>query len=131
MANVSIIGAGSWGIALSTVLNDNGHKVTVWSIVESEINMLKENHEHKDKLPGVILDDKIEFTTDVKEAWVGKVLLIMAVPSPYTRSTSHLFAPYIEKDTIIVNVAKGIEEKTLDTLSDIIKGDLTLKSLME
>lgn len=124
MANVSIIGAGSWGIALSTVLNDNGHKVTVWSIVESEINMLKENHEHKDKLPGVILDDKIEFTTDVKEACVGKDLLIMAVPSPYTRSTSHLFAPYIEKDTIIVNVAKGIEEKTLDTLSDIIKEEI-------
>ena len=124
MANVAIIGAGSWGIALATVLCKNGHNVTIWSIVKSEIEMLKEKHEHVDKLPGVILDDSIIFTDDIEEAASGKDLFVMAVPSPYTRSTSHLFAPYIEKDKIIVNVAKGIEEDTLDTLTDIIDEEI-------
>ena len=124
MADITIIGAGSWGIALATVLSKNGHNVTIGSIVKSEIEMLKEHHEHKDKLPGVILDDSIVFTDDILTASKDKDLFVMAVPSPYTRSTSHLFAPYIEKDKIIVNVAKGIEEDTLDTLTEIIKEEI-------
>ena len=124
MADITVIGAGSWGIALATVLCKNGHKVTIWSIVKQEIDMLKQYHEHKDKLPGVILDDSIEFTDDIATATDGKDIYVMAVPSPYTRSTSHLFAPYIEKGKIIVNVAKGIEEDTLDTLTDIINEEI-------
>lgn len=64
MADVAIIGAGSWGIALAKVLHTNGNKVTVWSIVEDEITMLKEKHEHVQKLPGVKLPEDMEFTTD-------------------------------------------------------------------
>lgn len=52
MADIGIIGAGSWGTALAVLLHKNGHNVTVWSIMEQEIEMLKEEHEHKDKLPG-------------------------------------------------------------------------------
>ena len=55
MSNVGIIGAGSWGCALAKLLHNNGNQVTVWSIMDDEISMLKKNHEHKDKLPGVIL----------------------------------------------------------------------------
>lgn len=124
MAKICIIGAGSWGIALATVLEKNGHDVIVWSIVESEIEMLKITHEHKDKLPGVILSNKISFTSDIKEACDGVDLFVMAVPSPYTRSTAHLFAPYIAEGTVIVNVAKGIEENTLDTLTDILNEEI-------
>ena len=72
MANIGVIGAGSWGIALSVLLSNNGHDVKVWSIIEEEIRMLSENHEHKDKLPGVKLSEKITFTTDLKEAVEGK-----------------------------------------------------------
>ncbi|MFM9709691.1 2-dehydropantoate 2-reductase N-terminal domain-containing protein, partial [Streptomyces galilaeus] len=53
MANISIIGAGSWGTALAVLLSKNGHNVTVWSIMEQEIEMLTKEREHKDKLPGV------------------------------------------------------------------------------
>lgn len=120
MAKVSIIGAGSWGTALSLVLYKNGHDVTIWSIMDAEIAMLKAEHEHKDKLPGVKLPEDMLFTTDLKEAVHDRDLLVLAVPSPYTRSTAHLLGGVAEKGQIIVNVAKGIEEDTLDTLSDII-----------
>lgn len=124
MANVSVIGAGSWGIALSTVLSKNGHEVCVWSILEDEIAMLKEKHEHVDKLPGVKLSEKTVFTTDLKEAVTGKDMLVLAVPSPFTRSTSKQLQPLVEEGQLIVNVAKGIEEATLMTLTDIIKEEV-------
>lgn len=124
MANISVIGAGSWGTALALLLHKNGHHVTVWSIVESEIQMLQTEHEHKDKLPGVKLPEDMEFTTDLQAALQDKDVLVLAVPSPYTRSTAHNMAPYVKEGQIIVNVAKGIEEHTVMTLSQIIEEEI-------
>ena len=124
MKKIAIIGAGSWGIALSTLLNDNNHKVTVWSILEDEILMLNKNREHIDKLPGVKLSEEIEFTTNLEDAIKDKDVLVFAVPSPYVRSTAKMCAPYVKKNQIIVNVAKGIEEATLMTMSDVIEDEI-------
>lgn len=124
MAKISVIGAGSWGTALAWLLHNNGHKVTVWSIVEAEIKMLSEEREHKQKLPGVKLPDDMEFTTNLKDACSDRDLLVLAVPSPYTRSTSHSMNPFVRKGQLIVNVAKGIEEHSLMTLSDIIEEEI-------
>lgn len=124
MAKISVIGAGSWGTALALLLHKNGHHVTVWSIVEAEIKMLQTEHEHKDKLPGVRLPEDMEFTTDLQAAVTGKDVLVLAVPSPYTRSTSHNMQPYVTEGQLIVNVAKGIEENTLLTLSQIIEEEI-------
>lgn len=124
MADVSIIGAGSWGTALALLLHKNGHKVTVWSVVKEEIDMLLREHEHKDKLPGVKLPEDMDFTTDLESAVKGKDVLVLAVPSPYTRSTSHMMKEYVTEGQIIVNVAKGLEEKTLLTLSQIIEEEI-------
>lgn len=124
MAEIGVIGAGSWGIALSVLLSNNGHNVKVWSALEDEIKMLQENHEHKDKLPGVILSDKITFTVDLKEAVEGKDLLVLAVPSPFVRSTAASLREVVSEGQIIVNVAKGIEESTLMTLSQIIEEEV-------
>ncbi len=124
MAKVSIIGAGSWGTALSVVLHNNGHEVTVWSIMEDEIDMLKSKHEHIDKLPGVKLPEDMNFTTDLKEACTGKDVLVLAVPSPFTRSTSHSMKEFVADSQLIVSVAKGVEEDTLMTLSQIIKDEI-------
>lgn len=124
MADVSIIGAGSWGTALALLLYKNGHKVTVWSVVKEEIDMLLREHEHKDKLPGVKLPEDMDFTTDLENAVKGKDVLVLAVPSPYTRSTSHMMKDYVAEGQIIVNVAKGLEEKTLLTLSQIIEEEI-------
>ena len=123
MAKISIIGGGSWGIALSVLLHNNGHQVTVWSAVESEIAMLQKEHEHK-MLPGVKLPEDMRLTTDDKEAVEGKDLLVMAVASSYTRATAHRLSALVENRQKIVNVAKGIEEHTLMTLSEIIEEEI-------
>ena len=124
MAKVAIIGAGSWGTALSVVLHNNGHEVTIWSIVDAEIDMLKENHEHTEKLPGVKLPEDMCFTTDLKEACADKDMLVLAVPSPYTRSTAKLMKDCVSEGRLIVSVAKGIEEDSLMTLTQIIKQEI-------
>lgn len=126
MAKVSVIGAGSWGTALALVLHKNGNEVTIWSIMEEEIAMLREKREHVDKLPGIKLAKEIALTTDLKEAVEGKDYLILAVPSVFTRSTAKSMAPYVAEGQVIVCVAKGIEEHTLMTLSDIVKQEIPL-----
>lgn len=124
MAKIGIIGAGSWGIALAVLLHKNGHQVCIWSALADEIEMLKREHEHKDKLPGVILPEDMEFTVQLGEAVEGKDLLVMAVPSPFVRSTSQKLREVAAPGQKIVNVAKGIEEHTLMTLSGIIEQEV-------
>ncbi|MCD8196029.1 MAG: NAD(P)-dependent glycerol-3-phosphate dehydrogenase [Lachnospiraceae bacterium] len=124
MAKIGVIGAGSWGTAISRLLANKGHEVTVWSIVEDEIRMLRGEREHKSKLPGVKLPESIVYTTDLEASVCGKDLLVLAVPSVYTRSTSHSMAPFVADGQIIVNVAKGIEESTLMILTDIIEQEI-------
>lgn len=124
MAKIGIIGAGSWGIALSVLLQGNGHEVTVWSAIGDEIDMLNREHEHKDKLPGVKLSEEMIFTKELTKAVDGKDLLVLAVPSPYTRETSRQLKEIVADGQMIVNVAKGIEEKTLMTLSQIIEEEV-------
>ena len=124
MAKVGVLGAGSWGTALSVLLHDNGHQVTVWSIDENEVKMLKEKREHELKLPGVKLAEDMVITGDMEEAIRGKDFLVLAVPSPYTRSTARNMKPFVAEGQIIVDVAKGIEESTLMTLSRQIEEEL-------
>lgn len=129
MAELSVIGAGSWGTALAIVLAENGHYVTVWSILEDEIKMLTERHEHKDKLPGVKIPENVTFTTDLKEAVQGKDMVVLAVPSPFVRSTAHNMAEFVAQDQLIVVVSKGIEEKTLMIMTDVVEDEIPQASV--
>lgn len=124
MAEAGVLGAGSWGTALSVLLHDNGHHVTVWSIDESEVKMLNEKREHELKLPGVKIPDDMVITGDMEEAIRGKDFLVLAVPSPFTRGTARKMKPYVTEGQIIVDVAKGIEESTLMTLSAQIEEEI-------
>lgn len=123
MAKVSVLGGGSWGIALAVLLHNNGHEVCVWSALEKELIMLREKHEHS-MLPGVKLAEDMIFTGDCAEAAKDKDLLVMAVASSYTRATAHRFREFVSAGQVIVNVAKGIEETTLLTLSQIIEEEI-------
>lgn len=123
MAKIGMIGAGSWGSALAVLLHKNGHEVCIYSALEAEIGMLRDKREHK-ALPGVKLSEEINLTTELKEAVEGKDLLVLAVASPYTRKTARLMKNVVLPGQIIVNVAKGIEEETLMTLSEQIEEEL-------
>lgn len=124
MKNIGVIGAGSWGTALAKLLSDNGHRVTVYSAIASEIDMLNEYHEQKEKLPGVMLPEEMVFTADLEEAMKDKDILVLAVPSPFTRSTAKNMSRYAKKGQLIVSVAKGIEDGTFHTLSEIIREEI-------
>ena len=122
MAKVCIIGGGSWGIALAALLCKNGHEITVWSAHEAKIQMLREKREIE-QLPGVKLPQDAVFTTDDREAVEGKDLLVMTVASSYTREISHRISGFVASGQKVLNVAKGIEEHTTMTLSEIIEQD--------
>ncbi|MDD6213217.1 MAG: NAD(P)-dependent glycerol-3-phosphate dehydrogenase [Clostridiales bacterium] len=123
MVNVTILGAGTWGMGIAILLNNNGHSVTVWSAVPAEVEMLQKNHEHNN-LPGVPISENIKIMADLEEAVKGADLIVMAVASVFTRRTSKLVSPYIPEGQIIVNVAKGIEEETLAVLTQQISEEI-------
>lgn len=124
VARIGMIGAGSWGTALTYELSSKGHQVTVWSIAQDEVDMLNHDHEQRVKLPGTILPECVTATTDLEIAIYGMDLLVLAVPSPFTRSTAHRMAPYVQDGQLIVSVAKGLEEDTLMTLTEIIEQEI-------
>lgn len=124
MENVGVMGAGSWGTALALLLHSNGHQVTVWSINEEEVGMLSKEREHKSKLPGVKIPEDMVFTSDMETAIKEKDFLVLAVPSAFTRGTARRMKPFVGERQIIVDVAKGIEEDTLMTLSQQIEEEI-------
>ena len=125
MAAVGIIGAGTWGTALAVLLNNNGQDVTIWSAFDTEIQEMSRTRRHKN-LPEVVLPDPIQMTADLRTAMAEKDMLIMAVPSVYVRSTAAKMKEYLRYGQIVVDVAKGIEEQSLMTMSQVIEEELPL-----
>ena len=123
MIKIGILGAGTWGIALARLLIRAGRAVTVWSAIEKEIDELVSTGEHPN-LPGISLPEELNYTKDIKDACVGMDVVVFAVPSPFVRITAKKASPYISDGQIIVDVAKGIEEKTLLTMTEIIKDEI-------
>lgn len=124
MAKISVLGSGSWGMALALLLYNNGHEVLLWSARPEDARKLREKRENPDRLPGVRLPDEIEILTDLERALKDVDVTVLAVASPYIRSTAHKMAPFVCGNQKIVNVAKGIEEKTLKTLSEVIEEEI-------
>ncbi len=120
MIKIGVLGAGTWGIALARLLAVNGHDVTVWSALPDELKNLRTTHRHPN-LPGMILPGEMHYTADMEEICTGRDLLVFAVPSVFVRSTVKKAAPFIPNGQLIVDVAKGIEEKTLMTMSEVIE----------
>lgn len=130
MIKVSIIGAGSWGTALSILLSNNGHNVTVWSISSEEIDMLKTHREQKQKLPGAIIPDNVSFTTDLEACLDSSQLVVFATPSDKTREAAGKVLPYICRDAVVVSCSKGIEEDSGLRLTQVIEQELGLSRVV-
>ena len=128
MAKISVIGSGGWGIALTILLHKNGHNLTIWSFDKKEAEELKKTRQNKTKLPNILLPKDVKVTDDLKEAVDDKDILILAVPSKAIRSVSKSLKNIIKDNQIVVNVAKGLEEDTLETMTDIIEEELKDKN---
>lgn len=120
MAKIGVIGAGSWGTALAILLNENGNEVRLWSHRESEAEKIRRTREHTSKLPGIRVPDSICVTSDLAEAVAEAEVLVLVVPSACVRETSEKLHPLVVPGTVIVSASKGIEESTLDTMTDIV-----------
>ena len=90
----------------------------------SQAEELAREREHREKLPKVLLPEKLEITADLEAALKERDVLVLAVPSVAVRSTAKKMRPYVKEGQLIVNVAKGIEEHTLTTLTDMIEEEI-------
>ncbi|MCI7145833.1 MAG: NAD(P)H-dependent glycerol-3-phosphate dehydrogenase [Clostridiales bacterium] len=119
MKTVGVIGAGSWGTALATVLAGKGHKVRIFDVDEKHLKSMEENRENVDYLPGVPLNENISFAYTNREAVEGADAVLFSAPAQHFRSALDSTLPYMKKDVLIINVAKGIEQGTHKRMSEI------------
>jgi len=120
MKNVSIIGAGSMGTAISVLLSGNGHKVKMWSPFADEVKMLNETREQSDKLPGIKISEDVICTTDLEEALYDTELVTLVIPSQTIRQNMKRIKKHLRKHQIISCFSKGLEEDTGLRMSQIV-----------
>lgn len=126
MKKIAVLGAGSWGIAISVLLHRNNYKIALWEFLKEDCQRLNSLREHPDKLPGVKIPAEIEITDDLKRAVIGSKAIVFVVPSPYVRQTAHSLSSFIpDQVEFIVNLAKGIENNTLCRMSEVILQELS------
>ncbi|MBQ3378650.1 MAG: NAD(P)H-dependent glycerol-3-phosphate dehydrogenase [Clostridia bacterium] len=126
MAKVTVLGCGGWGSAVAIMLARNGHDVKVWSFFPEEIEVLKRDREHKKLLPGIVFPENIELTSSL-DCLCGCEFLVIAVPSVGMRKVCDTIRGRVSDDTIVVNIAKGLEQGTLYRMSEVIREVLAPK----
>ena len=122
MSKIAVIGAGTWGTALAVLLSDNKHDVTLCTVFTEEAEALNATRRHKN-LPGLTINEDIKITSGLNESTNAEIL-VLAVPSVYTRGTAKKLKEFYKEGQIIVNVSKGIEESSLKTLDVQIKEEI-------
>jgi glycerol-3-phosphate dehydrogenase (NAD(P)+) len=117
----AVIGGGSWGTALASVLGENGHEVSIWSHDAEVAKALAARHENPRYLPGFRLPDRVTGTHDLAEALRGAELVVAVNPSHVTRAVMQQAAPALPEATPIVCATKGIENETLLTMNEVLE----------
>ncbi|HYE67267.1 MAG TPA: NAD(P)-binding domain-containing protein, partial [Anaerovoracaceae bacterium] len=116
---IAVIGAGSWGTALSVSLSGNGHTVKIWDLDKEHLKELSDNRENVRYLPEVNFPDSLQISYTVAEAIENADIVLFSVPAQHFRSALSGALPYLKSEMVLVNVAKGIEQKSLKRLSEI------------
>lgn len=116
---IAVIGAGSWGTALAISLAESGHAVSLWTRRQEHAEAMKADGENKKYLPGIAFPESLKVADTMEAAIVGAELVMFSTPAQGFRSVLNQAKPYLTKDMVLVNVAKGIEQKSLKRLSEI------------
>ena len=119
MSNIGVIGAGSWGTALATVVADKGNQVKIFDVDEKHLKSMEEHRENVDYLPGVPLADTIQMVYSSEEALRDADVVLFSAPAQHFRSALEAAKDFIREDALIINVAKGIEKGTHKRMSEI------------
>lgn len=119
MKKIGVIGAGSWGTALATVLAGKGNEVRIYDVDQNHLQRMEEARENTDYLPGVPLNEHIRIVHTNEEALHGADVVLFSAPTQHFRSAAQAAKPYVPEDALIINVAKGIEQGTHKRLSQI------------
>lgn len=122
--SIAVIGAGSWGTALSIVLANNGYDVHLYTQRTEQKDEININRSNKKYLPDIQIPETITASTDIKEVVKNKNIVVLVVPSHVMRETAEKIKPYITKDTILVHAAKGLEINTLKRMSEVIQEEI-------
>lgn len=119
MKQVGVIGAGSWGTALALTLSGKGHQVKIWDVNPEHLDELEKNRENVRYLPGIKFNDNLQIAKSTEDAISGADLVLFSAPAQFFRGALENALPYLKPEMILVNVAKGIEQKTLKRMSEI------------
>ncbi len=119
MKKIGVIGAGSWGTALANTLANKGHQVKIWDINQDHLKSMEEFRENKAFLPEIRLHDNITISYTIEDTLMDADIGLFSVPAQHFRQALTGALPYLKKEMVLVNVAKGIEQKTLLTMSQI------------
>ena len=117
--NIAVLGSGSWGTAAAILLRRNNHNVTLWSRNEQKSQNLAEALQNSEYLPGVPLDAEIAFTSDIS-CVKSKDVVVIATPSSSVRQIARSISKYLDGGSTIVILAKGLEQGTHLTMSDVV-----------
>jgi glycerol-3-phosphate dehydrogenase (NAD(P)+) len=117
----TVLGAGSWGTALASLLAGKGYTVTAWDKDQPVLEDIAKHHRNERYLPGLALPAALHATPDVAKALEGAELVVLAVPSHAVRHVAIEAKRHVHAGTPIVCVAKGIELETLMTMSEVLE----------
>ena len=122
MKTITVIGSGSWGVALSIYLANEGHNVKIWSFDEEEKRIINEDKKCK-FLPNVTIPDNIKCYTTYEEALEVSEIILHVTPSKFTRNIFKGYKQYVGNRPVII-CSKGFEKDTLKTLDEVIEEEL-------
>ena len=124
MKKICVLGAGSWGSALALSLAKKGYSITMWTLNQEQADKINTTKENINYLPGVLFPNNITLTTNIEDAVVDSKLIVLAVPSQAIRSICKQIKPFVSKEQVLVDVAKGLEKGTGLRLSEVCKDEL-------
>lgn len=121
MSYIAVIGAGSWGTALARLLAEKEYDVSLWVYEKELCEEIKTTRLNSLYLPGCSIPENVAVTGDLEKAVSKSRYVLNVVPTQYTRTVIKAAVPFLSPDAVIVNAAKGIERKTLLTVSSILR----------